>query len=148
MAWTNKRTESSCLPPGEFDGEIASVERATSKKGNDMVVVEVRIEHAGKKMLVKDWIVAGTKYTKPKVAAIAAALGKSAELEAGTFRLSNQVLAPIRVLVTRENSPGYGWANRIGEYKSNGLGLGHDIFPTPGGSTVSYPDPMDDQMPF
>jgi len=123
MAW-KKRTEAQCLPAGEYDAEILGAEQATSKKGRAMVVLTIGIDFQGHRT-IKDWIVQG--WHKPKIAAIAAALGLSDALAAGTFRLSEQIRKPIRVAVTLENDPSYGWQNRLGAYMATGLGMGPDV---------------------
>lgn len=127
MAWHFKpRTREQCLPDGEYDAEIVSIEPATSKKGNSMVVVTLAIEYEGRRCKVRDWIVQG--WHKPKVAAIAAALGEFEAHAAGTFRLREQIMQPIRVYVTSEfGDSKYGWKNRIELYMATGLGMGPDV---------------------
>ena len=130
MVWHNRtRTESSCLPCGEYDARFIKIERTTSKKGNQMAAVQLEIEHEGRKRIVRDWIVQGFPKSMAKIPAIAAGLGMEAELAAGEFRLGEQVGSRIRIAVGRRNDPKYGWSNTVEEYKATGLGLGADIPP-------------------
>ena len=116
------RTQYSCIPAGEYDADIISIERATSKAGNDMAVVKMLIIHGGKKHTIRDWIV---KQTPWKIDQLAASLGKQAEREAGTFRLLEQPGRMVRVRISLTNDPTYGWGNKVEAY----LGEGHGTDP-------------------
>jgi hypothetical protein len=114
------------LPTGEFDAVITSVVRGKTQKDRPKVVVTLAIEYEGRRYKIKDHIVGGRQRT---IRELAVAVGRSKDWAAGNFRLSEQVRRPVRVFVTTENDPTYGWQYRI-RYMSNGLGMGPDVVPT------------------
>lgn len=115
--WSRRsRKQEQCLIAGDYDAVLRKVEKAVSKKGNDMAVLDFNVNHDGRGWALRDWIVAG--FAKKKLADLAAALGR----DAATFRLSQQIGVACRVRVGVENDPSYGWTNRIEKYLSAGCG--------------------------
>lgn len=111
MAWKPKRTREQLPPEGEQIAEILNVEKATSKRGNEMVVIEFLIAWLDKSYRVKDWIVKG--FSAWKAEAIRLALCK----DSAGFRLSNQVGARLYLRIShREPQSNYGWSADIAEY--------------------------------
>lgn len=141
MAWRFRpRTREQCLPEGEYDAELASIEQGTSKKsGNPMVTVTLTIEHEGRRRKVRDWIVhvRGRDWHKRKIAAIAAALGESESHAAGTFLLGEHSKRLIRVCITLEENDQWGWTERVYAYMATGLGMGPDVLPQRSAENVS-----------
>jgi hypothetical protein len=108
-----------------------------------MAVVNFSITYQGKTRTVKDWIVTG--WHKPKIKAIAKALGRDGDLAAGTFRLGLLGGTAIRVCLSLKNDAEYGWQNRVDAYMETGLGMGPDIISdlTRDHEYVSYENPND-----
>lgn len=111
MAWKPKRSRESLPPETEVVAEIVKVEKKQSKRGNEMVAMEYRVECNGKTHKLMDWIVAG--FSAWKAQAIRMALGKGPE----GFRLSNQIGARLYVRIGHREPQGeYGWSAEIAEY--------------------------------
>lgn len=114
MAWKPKREKCHLLPEGEWGVVIANVEQKTFKSGNSGVEMTYSAKWAEKTVTLKDYLVG--KWGAERSRAIAVALGKTSEYDAGTFRLSKQIDAHLWVLVKHENHKDFGWSARIKDY--------------------------------
>ena len=65
----NELTPPNLLPSGSYKAEIISAEEETSRMGNQMVVVQFRIQEEGdyEGRVLKDWIVPISKWGKSKL---------------------------------------------------------------------------------
>lgn len=76
----------SLTPPGEYDFEIMRAEEATSKKGNHMIKLKLRVFVQGGEVHVYDYLVAGMEY---KLANFCDAIGRSDDYDAGNIKADN-----------------------------------------------------------
>ena len=133
---------SSAWEKADYDARLEHVENTHSQtSGEDMQVLHLRVFHSdGREQVVKDYIV---KKTLWKLRALAKALGKGAQFEAGTFQaedcLGSNLTVELRVDAARD---GFDEKNAIAKLKpavvpaSPALGI-----PERGG-------PGDDEIPF
>ena len=78
----------SLTPPGEYDFEIISAEETTSKKGNEMIKLKLRVFVEGGEIHVYDYLVAGMEY---KLANFCDAIGRSDDYDDGEINADNLV---------------------------------------------------------
>lgn len=123
MAWTHKpRQRAGCLEPGDYDAILTNCDRAVSKKGNVMAALKFKVNYNGKDFCVRDWITQG--FHRGKIQSLARSLDRGDMLEAGTFRLGQQIGHLVRIRVGIENHPVYGWCNRVEGYLDQDRGTG------------------------
>lgn len=90
MKYTPKTADQIALeslrPEGIYPFEVADAGEAVSKKGSDMLVLELNVFDAnGVCFSVKEYIVPGTAFGDRKFRQFAAAIGKLAKYDNGTF---------------------------------------------------------------
>jgi hypothetical protein len=139
MGWNyNPKDAVECLPEGEYDAELTTVEEKTSKKGNDMLEVVWTVMLNGRAWPVRDYIVQPSGLYKLKM--IARALDRLEEFEAAEFDLAAHVGEVMRLYMTVQKSDQFADRNQINGYR-----------PTPAGTTVK-PSPQvaesDEHIPF
>lgn len=78
----------SLTPPGEYDFEIISAEETTSKKGNEMIKLKLRVFVENGEIHVYDYLVAGMEY---KLANFCDAIGRSDDYDDGEINADNLV---------------------------------------------------------
>lgn len=78
----------SLTPPGEYDFEIISAEETTSKKGNEMIKLKLRVFVENGEIHVYDYLVAGMEY---KLANFCDAIGRSDDYDNGEINADNLV---------------------------------------------------------
>lgn len=78
----------SLTPPGEYDFEIISAEETTSKKGNEMIKLKLRVFVENGEIHVYDYLVAGVEY---KLANFCDAIGRSDDYDDGEINADNLV---------------------------------------------------------
>lgn len=78
----------SLTPPGEYDFEIISAEETTSKKGNEMIKLKLRVFVENGEIHVYDYLVAGMDY---KLANFCDAIGRSDDYDDGEINADNLV---------------------------------------------------------
>lgn len=78
----------SLAPPGEYDFEIISAEETTSKKGNEMIKLKLRVFVENGEIHVYDYLVAGMEY---KLANFCDAIGRSDDYDDGEINADNLV---------------------------------------------------------
>ncbi len=78
--------KASLTPPGEYDFEIMRAEEATSKKGNEMIKLKLRVFVDGGEIHVYDYLVAGMEY---KLANFCDTIGRSEDYDAGEIKADN-----------------------------------------------------------
>ena len=78
----------SLTPPGEYDFEIISAEETTSKKGNEMIKLTLRVFVENGEIHVYDYLVAGMEY---KLANFCDAIGRSDDYDDGEINADNLV---------------------------------------------------------
>lgn len=107
----------SSWPADDYDGEIASIEEQTSKAGNDMLKLGVKVYHPdGRDKIVTDYIVNPTGLFKLKQ--IAMALGQGAVFNAGKFDPYSMKDKRICVSLKVTESEQYGEKNEVKKYSS------------------------------
>ena len=75
-------------PPGEYDFEIMRAEETTSKKGNEMIKLKLRVFVENGEIHVYDYLVAGMEY---KLANFCDAIGRSDDYDDGEINADNLV---------------------------------------------------------
>lgn len=75
-------------PPGEYDFEIMRAEETTSKKGNEMIKLKLRVFVENGEIHVYDYLVAGMEY---KLANFCDAIGRSEDYDDGEINADNLV---------------------------------------------------------
>ena len=78
----------SLTPPGEYDFEIISAEETTSKKGNEMIKLKLRVFVENGEIHVYDYLVAGMEY---KLANFCDAIWRSDDYDDGEINADNLV---------------------------------------------------------
>ena len=78
----------SLTPPGEYDFEIMRAEETTSKKGNEMIKLKLRVFVENGEIHVYDYLVAGMEY---KLANFCDAIGRSEDYDDGEINADNLV---------------------------------------------------------
>ena len=78
----------SLTPPGEYDFEIMRAEETTSKKGNEMIKLKLRVFVENGEIHVYDYLVAGMEY---KLANFCDAIGRSDDYDDGEINADNLV---------------------------------------------------------
>ena len=73
----------SLTPPGEYDFEIMRAEETTSKAGNAMIKLKLRVFVENGEIHVYDYLVAGMEY---KLANFCDAIGRSEDYDAGNIK--------------------------------------------------------------
>lgn len=76
----------SLTPPGEYDFEIMRAEETTSKKGNEMIKLKLRVFVDGGEIHVYDYLVGGMEY---KLANFCDAIGRSDDYDTGEINADN-----------------------------------------------------------
>lgn len=134
--------EANLLEPGVYDFEVMEAEEGTSKAGNDMVTLKLRLESPdGRSVTALDWLVAtdGMAY---KTRHFAETTGQLSDYERG------ELLA--HKMVGRTGSAKVGIAPAKGEYRAKNsindyVGVaGSNSAP----SKTSGPELVDDEVPF
>lgn len=120
MSWYNPKEASRVLEAGEYDGTIESAEHQTSKAGNPMVKMGVRVYSGEGDIVLYDYLVSGLATTW-KIAAFASAMGKSREFEVGQFDPLDLIGTNVRVRLVVKKSPEYGDKNQIAGYSLSNL---------------------------
>lgn len=110
--------EVNVLPAGVYDFEVVEAEDTTSKKGNAMITLSLRVFNPnGGSVMVRDWLVAtdGMMY---KVRHFCYAVGLDAAYEAGTLQAALCVgrsgKASIKV---RDRTDDYPASNTVSDYE-------------------------------
>ena len=78
--------KASLTPPGEYDFEIMRAEETTSKKGNEMIKLKLRVFVENGEIHVYDYIVGGMEY---KLANFCDAIGRSDDYDDGEIKADN-----------------------------------------------------------
>lgn len=104
-----------CLPKGDYDAQLASVEEKKSKSGLDMLLVVWTIPHAGKDHSVKDYILNSTLF---KMRNIAVAWGMVQDFEERRFDLAEHINRQIVLRLEVRSDDTYGDKNEIKAYSS------------------------------
>lgn len=131
------------LDPGLYDFEVVEAEDKTSKAGNDMVAIGIRIEDAnGRGFKVLDWLV-GTDGGAFKVRHFAEAVGLLAEYEKGDLPAGYMIGKTGRCKLTIKPGSGeFRAKNAVADYIAGGA-------VEPVGRTAKLPDSFDDDtIPF
>lgn len=126
------------IPDGEYDGEIASAVEKTSKAGNDMTELKVKVwAGGGGPRLIFDYIVVPSSLYKLKQ--IAAATGQTPEFQAGRLGAADILGKSVRVAVkTQKGKDGFDDKNVITRY-----------LPQEAGSAPSHEKSVpDEDIPF
>lgn len=79
--------KASLTPPGEYDFEIMRAEEATSKNGNEMIKLKLRVFVESGEIHVYDYLVAGVM--EYKLANFCDAIGRSEDYDAGEIKADN-----------------------------------------------------------
>ncbi len=106
------------LSPGEYDFEIVSATEKTSKAGNDMIELQVRVFPGddSSPRLLKDWLVAGSDLGELKINRFAHATGLQDEYFAGNFTGLTCEGATGKLRITVQSSAQYGDQNSVRDY--------------------------------
>lgn len=78
----------SLTPPGEYDFEVMRAEETTSKKGNEMIKLKLRVFVQNGEIHVYDYLVSGMEY---KLANFCDAIGRSQDYDAGSIEAESLV---------------------------------------------------------
>lgn len=109
--------DSMVLSPGEYDFEIETAVEKTSKKGNDMIEMQVRIFCPdGTTRLLRDWLVAGGDLGELKINHFVHATGLQDCYFAGNFSALDCEGACGRLRLTITSSEQYGDQNSVKDY--------------------------------
>jgi hypothetical protein len=116
MAWTyDPKKASSCLPAGNYEAVLESVEEKVSKNNNPMLEAHWTVfESADRHVTVRDFIV--NPATLWKLKNIARAWAMLGTFEAGVFDLQEHLQKHITVVLDLQNSEKYGEQNSIVGY--------------------------------
>lgn len=145
---TSQASAFSLWPKGVYDFEVVSAVEKVSRKGADMIELEVRVFNAeGRTRVVRDWLLEG-EYTSYKVRHFAAAVGLLDQYEKGALnsgdlagRTGRLKLGINRGKLKDESDPRserYPDQNSINDY----------LTATAAKASVSKPADMDDVIPF
>jgi hypothetical protein len=140
--------ESSLLDPGLYDFEVIEAEDKTSKAGNDMVAIAIRIEDSnGRGFKVLDWLV-GTDGGAYKVRHFAETTGMLAEYEKGDMPAGYMIGKTGRCKITIKPGSGeYRAKNAVADYVPGGAL--EPVGRTAGVAAASFNrSEIDDEIPF
>jgi hypothetical protein len=104
------------LMPGEYDGEIYEAQEKTSKAGNEMIEIKVKVYHdGGPPILLRDWLLDSVP---EKLKRFCESAGLENLYEAGELTAESCVGASVRVKLKIKTDPQgqYGEQNAIGGY--------------------------------
>ncbi|MDT8333030.1 DUF669 domain-containing protein [Roseomonas gilardii] len=147
MRFTPKSSEelntSDLFKAGDYEFEIASADAATSKAGNEMIKLRVKIyDDAGKSVSVFDYLMESAMW---KLHNACKAVGLDAEYDSGDLDPSDFVGKTGRCKVVVEKNEQYGDQNKIRDYLPPEKS-------TPGRGAKPSPKPamagIDDDIPF
>lgn len=106
------------LQPGVYDFEVAGATEKTSKAGNDMIEMQVRVFPGddSSPRLLRDWLVAGSDLGELKINRFAHAVGVEDQYFAGQFSALSCEGAAGKCKVIVTSSAQYGDQNQIRDY--------------------------------
>jgi len=127
FAYDPKDASPPLIADGEYDAKIESVEETTSKAGNHMLKLAVRVWANGHESILFDYVVVPSSLWKLKQ--ISTALDKLAKFEAGKLEPQEISGASLRVFVkTRKDETGkYNDQNVITKYLKDSAEPGSDV---------------------
>lgn len=100
------------VPDGEYDATIVSAVEKSSKSGNPMMEVAVRVYvPGGQTVEILDWLMEAMSW---KIQHLSKAIGH--DFAAGSLDPADVMDRNVRVRVATQDSPQYGNQNRIGDY--------------------------------
>lgn len=136
-----------CLPTGEYDAEITSVEKTQRKKdGSDMAAITLAVYHNDKRYFVRDWI--GNWNKKWRIEQLANSLGKQTEYTFNTFRLYEAAGGWVRLRVNLTEDKEWGWQNKVESYLETGHGDDAKAERMPNGPEVVETQKGEEWCPF
>lgn len=123
------------LPPGDYPAEVIKAEETTSKKGNPMLVVELRVHDpaTGRSQKITDYIVIGGEYSGEwKIANLCASCGVSNDgnLQPGEL---NGLYTKVKLKI-KPAKDGYEEGNSVADYLEHGGAVGPAAVPAPASS--------------
>lgn len=130
------------LQPGVYDFEIVEATETTSKAGNDMIALQLKVyDTAGRGVTVFDYLV-GTEKAQYKVRHCATAVGLLAQYERGELLADDLIGRAGRCSITIKKGNGeYPDANAVRDYIA-------DAPKTNARAPAPAPAYLDDDIPF
>lgn len=134
------RAANTLIPDGEYDAEIAEAEDTTSKKGNAMMKLNVKVWAGnGGPRVVFDYIV--DPHSIWKLKQIAAAIGKNDVFASGEMGPSHIRGESVRVAIKTQK-------DKTGEFEDKNV-VARYLAPAAGSAgTGEAPSASDDEIPF
>jgi hypothetical protein len=105
----------SVLAAGIYDGEVVKAEEKTSKKGNDMIALTIKVFHQDQSVLVNDWLVSMDEMI-PKIFSFCSSAGIEAEYHSGELTAELCVGLAVKVKLAIEASTEFGDKNVVKGY--------------------------------
>jgi hypothetical protein len=103
-----------CLPPGEYDFEVSDAADTTSKKGNDMIAIQLRVfAPDGSTRIIRDWLLPSMEM---KLNRFTRATGLESEYQSGELSAFSVKGVNGRCVLTIQGSEGYGDQNTVRDY--------------------------------
>lgn len=119
--------EGNLLPLGNYDFEVAGAEEKTSKSGNDMIELKVRVyDNEGQGRTIFDYLV-DTDGAAYKLRHFAYSVGRGPDYEKGELRADALpgLTGKAKVFVKKDKSGQYPDKNAIADYLPPGTALGN-----------------------
>jgi len=145
----NPEETTQCLPAGEYYATVARAVEATSKAGNDMIVVSFAVYPPnGEVVEIKEYIVfPATGY---KLKRLAQAIGKLDAFATGEFNASDYLGESLTVELTVQESEKFGDQNKIKSFSAKLPGGKSSPAPVTRKPTppLTQPPLTEDDIPF
>lgn len=127
------------FPPGEYPAEVVKAEETTSKKGNPMLVVELRVHDpaTGKSIKVTDYIVTGGMYSGEwKIANLCASCGLTNDGELNPAELAG-LFTKVKLKIKPADGQ-YEEGNNVVDYLEHGGTVTPSSVPAPKSDPIPY----------
>lgn len=143
--------EAGLLPDGDYDFEVIDAADATSKAGNEMVVLDLKVfDGDGGSRIVKDYLVASDGGIR-KIRAFAVTCGLLTEYEAGRMDAPDLPGRAGRCKIKKDANEGYEPKNAVAYYLDPAKQKGGAAASVRRAAPVRQPAPagdIDDEIPF
>lgn len=155
---TDEIAESGLLPDGDYDFEVSKAEEATSKAGNEMLTLDLKVFNGdGSFRTVRDYLVSSDGGLR-KIRGFAASVGLLDHYEQGDFGPFDILNAAGRCKIGKDANPGYEPKNKVAYYldpskAKSGVVSAPTVRqparkPAPAGAGGFNPGDLDDDIPF
>jgi hypothetical protein len=144
--------EANLWPASEYDFEVIEAKEETSKAGNDMVHLSVKIYDAEGNFRTLDDYLVGTEKAAFKIRHFAESVGMLSDYESGEIPAEAMIgrAGKCKVIVVKDKSGQYADKNSIGDYlkPKAGNGVAGSFTGAPMKPKAPLTQDLDDEIPF